>query len=332
MVLLIGFSALTLDVRLSSEYEFSVETDSAIVEGWAAILEMNTFPKGWGDLNVGFVNTKRLQDTLVELGWKTDHMYVKKDNLTMATVQDAVEWLAGKTGPDDVALFYIFTHGAWMQREIKWGDWFPATWARVDTAKRVLMIDTCRAAAFIEETRNDPDPHISMANCLASELAWAGIPEEGLPIVGSVWNYYFTNALRNSTADMDDDGFVSVEEAFNFSMPLVQRYMNQTVFVVPEFLQQYHDLGVFPENYAEFPHPVIDDQLAGQLCLDLHYYALLTDLNVDGVVNIIDVSIVASAFGSKPGFADWNENADVDGNGVVNIVDVTMVARDCGRI
>jgi len=112
----------------------------------------------------------------------------------------------------------------------------------------------------------------------------------------------------------------------------VQRYMNQTVFVVPEFLQQYHDLGVFPENYAEFPHPVIDDQLAGQLCLDLHYYASLTDLNGDGVVNIIDVSIVASAFGSRPGFANWNENADVDGNGVVNIVDVTMAARDCGRI
>jgi hypothetical protein len=56
-----------------------------------------------------------------------------------------------------------------------------------------------------------------------------------------------------------------------------------------------------------------------------------TDLNGDGQVNIVDVTIVASAFGSRPGSPKWNLDADIDKNGVVNIVDVSIVARDFGK-
>jgi hypothetical protein len=58
---------------------------------------------------------------------------------------------------------------------------------------------------------------------------------------------------------------------------------------------------------------------------------LLTDLNADGVINIVDVTIVARAFGSRPGSPSWNFIADLDQNGVVNIVDVTKVAKDLGK-
>ena len=43
---------------------------------------------------------------------------------------------------------------------------------------------------------------------------------------------------------------------------------------------------------------------------------LQTDLNGDGKVNIIDIYIVAKAFGSKPGDRNWNVVADLDKNGV----------------
>jgi outer membrane protein assembly factor BamB len=56
-----------------------------------------------------------------------------------------------------------------------------------------------------------------------------------------------------------------------------------------------------------------------------------TDLDANGVVNIIDVTIVARAFGSRPGDEKWNQNADLDNNGIINIIDVAAVAKDFGK-
>ena len=50
------------------------------------------------------------------------------------------------------------------------------------------------------------------------------------------------------------------------------------------------------------------------------------DVNGDGVVNIIDLTIVAAAFGQTDGNA-----ADVNGDGVVNIIDLTIVAAAFGN-
>lgn len=58
---------------------------------------------------------------------------------------------------------------------------------------------------------------------------------------------------------------------------------------------------------------------------------LPTDLNQDGTVNILDISIVARAFGSKPGDPTWNAIADIDKNNWVNIVDISLVAKDYGK-
>jgi hypothetical protein len=54
------------------------------------------------------------------------------------------------------------------------------------------------------------------------------------------------------------------------------------------------------------------------------------DVNNDGRVEIIDVAIVAFAFGSTPGSPQWNPAADLDLNGIVNIIDVASVSYDFG--
>jgi hypothetical protein len=56
-----------------------------------------------------------------------------------------------------------------------------------------------------------------------------------------------------------------------------------------------------------------------------------TDLNQDGAVNILDLNMVARAFGTKPGDARWNAFADLDNNNEVNIFDLYKVARDFGK-
>ena len=50
------------------------------------------------------------------------------------------------------------------------------------------------------------------------------------------------------------------------------------------------------------------------------------DVNQDGVVNIIDLTLVASSFG-----ATGENTADVNQDGVVNIIDLTLVAAAFGN-
>ena len=52
---------------------------------------------------------------------------------------------------------------------------------------------------------------------------------------------------------------------------------------------------------------------------------LAADINNDGVVNIIDLTLVASNFGKS-----GQNSADVNGDGVVNIIDLTLVAGAFG--
>jgi hypothetical protein len=58
---------------------------------------------------------------------------------------------------------------------------------------------------------------------------------------------------------------------------------------------------------------------------------LSTDIDGDGVVDILDIAIVAKAYGSYPGHPRWNPAADLDGSGTVDILDVAKVAKDYGK-
>ena len=260
--------------KISSVEAFSVKGKlagadySATGDGWAVLLEMNEFPEGWSDLPVEFINSERMKTALFNLGWQSDHVQILHDSLTISAVKEAVEWMMSNTDQDDIALLYVSTHGMWMRNVLQWNDWFPDEWKKLNTSKKILLVDTCSAEEFIDPIRDDMSPHISLACCSADEFSWAGLEEEGLPIIGSVWNYYLTNALCNSSADYDSDGFISIEEAFNFSRPLTQRYMNETVFAVPEFLESYHDIDIHPENYDAYPHPVMDDGHPDQLIIE----------------------------------------------------------------
>ena len=54
------------------------------------------------------------------------------------------------------------------------------------------------------------------------------------------------------------------------------------------------------------------------------------DINTDGVINILDLTLVASHFGETP-TADQSPNPDVNGDGIVNILDLTLVASHFGK-
>ncbi len=55
-----------------------------------------------------------------------------------------------------------------------------------------------------------------------------------------------------------------------------------------------------------------------------------SDVNADGVINILDLTLVAANFGTTPA-ADQTPNTNVNGDGTVNILDLTLVASHLGK-
>ena len=73
---------------------------------------------------------------------------------------------------------------------------------------------------------------------------------------------------------------------------------------------------------------------------ELAYSLLITDLNLDGKVNIHDLLIISKAFGSHgpdipnqgdPASEKWNETADVNKDGWISIKDLFEVAKNYGK-
>ncbi len=79
----------------------------------------------------------------------------------------------------------------------------------------------------------------------------------------------------------------------------------------------------------------IGDTLLPHLGLD--QYPLMTkywnaaDVNHDGKIDILDISLVANCYSCGPGDEKWKPSLDLDNNGIINIVDITIVAKDHGK-
>jgi len=61
------------------------------------------------------------------------------------------------------------------------------------------------------------------------------------------------------------------------------------------------------------------------------YMWLLTDINTDGEVNIVDITVAATVFGVAVGDPRYYAPADINGDGEINILDITAVALDFGK-
>jgi Tol biopolymer transport system component len=237
------------------------------VSGWAVLAQKEDYSDvGWlglEDLKTGFIDISQLHWLLTYSGWREDHILELRDNFGQKEIIEAVWWLASKSAPQDVVIFYYNGHATYLREVIRWEEFFAAEWERVPSQRRILVVDSCYAAEFTQVLEDNARPFLSIASVGEDQTLWGGLWDEGLPILGSVFRHYFVMSLLDPTADFDGDGAVSVQEAALQTDPLQREYMHTVVWADARFAWRE---GTPPTDY---PSVVLDDRLGYPIYLDL---------------------------------------------------------------
>jgi parallel beta-helix repeat protein len=88
------------------------------------------------------------------------------------------------------------------------------------------------------------------------------------------------------------------------------------------------DLPIGLHSIIVYTNDTLGNEASSETLFTITFFA---DLNLDGTVNIIDVSFVAHCYACNPKSERWNPEADLDNNKVVNILDIAIVAKEYGR-
>jgi len=239
-----------------------------VVDGWAVLAERDYYSEyGMADLPVDYVNVERVHQLLLDLGWEEGHIREVRE-FDQDGLRDALDWMASSADADDLVFLHVSAHGQFLHEGVSWTTFFPPEWAAIPSQRRVVVVNSCRAAIFTGAVRGDPEPYLSIASTGREEGGWAGLEEEGLPIIGEVFTYYFVAAFTDPEADADGDGTVSIQEAADYGEEKQCAYMHEVVFAVPEFEQAFRDAGFRIDDPA-YPHVAVDDKVGEPVYLEL---------------------------------------------------------------
>ena len=243
------------------------------VQGWAVLVAKEDY-SDTGDVNLetGFLNIHQMRTLLDYYGWQEDHILELRDNFGTDEIRKSLDWLETVAVQDDIVLFYIQGHASYLRDGLDWQTFFADEWDDILSQRRVLVVEACQAEEFTEVTSIDPNSQLTVASVSSTEIGWSGLWEEGMPIVGGVFSHYFIEAFTDPTADLDDDGFVSIQESASVAGNKQRKYMHEYIFNVPEFLEQYHAYGVYPLENPDFPSVVVTDAIGEPVFLDLIAY------------------------------------------------------------
>lgn len=250
---------------------FGLSVDNAI-DGWAVLAEKDDYSGlNMDDLLVDYIDITRMRQALENSGWNLDHIHELRE-FNRETLQTELDWLEENADENDIVILYVSGHGGYLIDVLKWRAFFSDEWKQISSQRRLLVVDTCQATNITNAVASDPSPHLSIAAVDGNEYGWKGLEEEGLPIIGGVFTYYFTAALDDPNTDANNDGMVSVQEAALKAEEQQRTYFHEVVLVVPEFVTMFHVLTVAPERDPTYPHVIVDDAIGEPLFLTIDTY------------------------------------------------------------
>ncbi|HEX9889281.1 MAG TPA: caspase family protein [Nitriliruptorales bacterium] len=232
---------------------------------WAVLVGINEHQGSVRD-NVGSrQDAEELWQHLVELGWRQDQVLLLTDaTATYENITEAIAWLGRKTDQRSVAVFHYSGHtkkwygqdadgdgeitdeGLWPSdnRYIIDSEWVHRMSA-VGAGRLWINIGGCESAGLNDPGLERPGRILTFSST-ESEKSY-----EDPAVANSVWGYYLVDqGLRAGHGDLNGDGNVTVEEAFNYAAPrAAQRTHGQHPYgpqhaVVVDHLQGDFDLRI----------------------------------------------------------------------------------------
>lgn len=217
--------------------------------GWAVLIENNWYGGTYPELPVGYVNSTRMLEALIQRGWPADHILLIRDSVDPNLLHRALGWLAARSRPDDTALLYVAGEYYYFADTLHWNSEFPQLWRGLPTSRRVLIAETCFAERLTRTAVGIPG--IALPAVGPDEWDLWGLRKTDRLIRGGAFTYFLASAL---SAQPEGTPLV-FSTAFKVALAQARAYFHVVLHEVPEALNAFHTRGARPEGGAQFPNP-----------------------------------------------------------------------------
>lgn len=163
----------------------------------------------------------------------------------------AVEEFLTDRRPDDVVLVYLSCHGLVdVRRRLYFAardtlksrlassgveaHWLLEQLEDCRARRQVVVLDCCFSGAFAQGAKGDADValgerlmgqgrgRVVLTASRGTEYSFEGVPTEGQSSAGSVFTTALVSGITSGEADADDDGYISVDDAYAYAFEKVR--------------------------------------------------------------------------------------------------------------
>jgi len=230
---------------------------------WALLIGINDYYGGTRD-NIGsYQDARDLRKHLLSLGWKGDHIVLLANKAaTSSMITQSLHWLASKTDSSSTVVFNYSGHeepknyGGSRHILLHAADnrFIPDTTVarelgRVQALRMWINLAVCRAGGFNMPGLVKPNRVVTFSSP-ESELSY-----EDPSVHHSVFGWFeLMEGMVEGRADYNDNGDVTVEEAFRYAKP---RVTNRTSGRQHPFISDHYSgyFSLIPPRPAPAPAP-----------------------------------------------------------------------------
>ncbi len=230
------------------------------VEGWAVLVSAIDYPGSQNDLASSQVNLDQMYQTLIDVyGFSSDSIHTLSGDGTVVNstaINTEIVWLATQADGNDLVIFYYSGHGSYgasYQRDDNEALSLPSGESYSETqlatqlneinseANKVVILDACFSGGFTSLCSRVSQTWV-LASSAYNQYSWDTVSQfmpEGE--TGSVFTSWLVTAMNDTgslNVDIDQNGRVSLAEAFNYADRMINRltgfgYNNQNPVMSP---------------------------------------------------------------------------------------------------
>lgn len=213
---------------------------------WAVIIGISDYFGTSNDIKYADDDAIDMLNTLIDIyGYKRDHIRLlisdyTVNNATRNNIIDVINWLRNNAQVDDEVLLFYSGHGArgmandgdsemideailpyeCTSNSLIWDGELKIMFSNFKTNRIVFIFDSCYSGGMTDLKANG---RIIVMACSESGLSY-----ENNALSNGVFTYFFVyEGMCQKMADIKpNDGYVTVEEAFDYAKPKVSSYTN----------------------------------------------------------------------------------------------------------